>query len=69
MDFARNPRATDLSFALDVSSDLVQWAEVPMTETVMATNPDGTTQVRLMETVASAGAARRFARLKVELRP
>ncbi len=63
--FARNPNARGIRYALDVSSNLIDWEEVGSAEDGLGLNPDGTELVRLRE-MSPPTAPRRFLRLKVE---
>jgi hypothetical protein len=65
LTFAKNSKAQGIRFALEMSADLLTWAEVESTTDDLGTNSDGTLLVRLRETVPPDGAVRRFARLKV----
>ena len=66
--FGRNADGRGFACTLQVSGDLVVWEDVEAVEETLGTAPDGALLVRLRET-APAGAARRFARLKVSLQP
>jgi hypothetical protein len=48
---------------------MTAWNPVATTSTILATNPDGTKVIRLLETTPPAIGARRFARLRFTLVP
>lgn len=66
LDATFNPQAQDLHYALEVSENLVTWAEVPSFVEPLGANPDGTVLIRLRELDPPA-AARRFAQLRVTM--
>jgi hypothetical protein len=66
LEFPSNIGALGIRYVLETSADLVAWNEVSSTLTVLGSRADGRQDVRLTETLAlEAGAARRFARLKI----
>jgi hypothetical protein len=69
LDFAFNPRAYGLVLSLEASADMRNWVVVASDSEYLGVNPDGTVLMRYRETAPPAGAAKRFARLKVELFP
>ncbi len=64
--FAKNPQAEGIRYALEISTDLVNWNEANSSTELLDTNPDGTELVRMRENSPTPG-SRRFARLKVVL--
>lgn len=64
--FAQNPGTLGIRYALEVSSDLKTWTEVPGQIDAVDALPEGAPLVRLRELTPPA-VSRRFGRLKIEL--
>ncbi len=62
LEVPKNSTATDTTFTIEVSPDLVQWFSGPAYTTIMANTP---ALLRVRDNVPRTGAARRFIRLNV----